>query len=129
MNRLAYAPGCRLLARVSKIVAPLAVGSVLLLGCSRGTQIVVINQADVPLREVVVSGSGFSQQVGTIQPNAELRVWVRPRGESGLQVRFNARGKAVSFGPEGYFEGGGGYVVTATVSPKLDVSVRSETAY
>jgi hypothetical protein len=101
----------------------------LLLGCSRGTQIIVINQADVPLGDVVVSGSGFSQQVGTIQPNAELRVWVRPRGESGLQVRFNARGKAVSFGPDGYFEGGGGYVVRVTISPSLAVSVKSELAY
>jgi hypothetical protein len=129
LNRFANSPCRRLLARVSELLALLAVGSVLLLSCSQGAQIVVINQADVPLREVVVSGSGFSQEVGTIQPNTQLRLWVQPRGESGLQVRFNARGKAVSFGPYGYFEGGGGYIVRVTISPTLAVSVKSELAY
>jgi hypothetical protein len=78
---------------VFSLVAPM-----LLLGCSRGTQLVVINQSDLPLTEVLVSGSGFSQQDG----------------------------KLVSFGPEGYFEGSRGYLVTPTVSPSLTVSLKSE---
>jgi hypothetical protein len=128
VNRSAYVAGCRLLAEISGILVLLAVGSALV-GCSRGTPITVINQSDVPLEDVVLSGSGFSEQVGPVRPNAELRVIVRPDGESGLLIRFNARGNAVSFGPEGYFEAGGGYVVSVTVSPSLAVSVISESAY
>jgi hypothetical protein len=110
------------------MVVLFAVGSVLA-GCSRGTPITVINQSDMPLENVVLSGSGFVKDMGTVRPNAELRVRVRPRGESGLRIRFNAGGRAVSFGPDGYFEGSGGYVVIATVSPTLAVSIKSELAY
>jgi hypothetical protein len=115
-----------LLARISRRVAPLALGSVLLLGCSRGTQLTIVNQSNETLQNVVVSGSGFSEAVGSIRPHEDLRLFVYPRGESSLHVRFNARGGTMSFGPEGYFEGTGGYVVTITVAPSLDVSVRSE---
>jgi hypothetical protein len=87
---------------------------------------VVINHSDSRLEDVVVSGSAFTERFGPIVPHAELRRLVKPRGESAVQVRFNAHGKTVSFGPEGYFEAGGGYVVTVTVSPSLAVSVRSE---
>jgi hypothetical protein len=97
--------------------------------CSHGAQLVVINQSNLALTEVLVSGSGFSEQVGTIAPHGERRLLIRPSGESELQIRFNANGKSVSFGPDGYFEGTGGYVVTAIVSPELAVSVKSELAY
>ena len=110
-----------------RILVLLAAGW-MLAGCSSGTPISVINQSDAPLEDVVVSGSGFSANVGLVQPNAHVRVLVRPQGESDLRLHFNARGKTVSFGPDGYFEGGAGYVVTATVSPSLSVSVKSELA-
>jgi hypothetical protein len=103
--------------------------AMLTVACSHGAQLIVINQSNLPLTEVLVSGSGFSEPVGAIAPHAERRLLIRPRGESELQIRFNANGKSVSFGPEGYFEGTGGYVVTATVSPELTVSVKSELAY
>ena len=118
----------RLLAKIGRILVLFAVGSALV-GCSRGTPITVINQSDVALEDVVLSGSGFSENVGSIRPYSQLRVFVRSQGESGLRIRFNARGKAVSFGPDGYFEAGGGYVVTVTVSASLEVSVKSESAY
>jgi hypothetical protein len=114
-------------ATISKRLIFCAVVCVLSPGCSRGTQLIVINQSDVPLSDLQVSGSGFSEQVGTIAPHAQIKVFIHSRGESGLQVRFSANGKLVSFGPEGYFEPG--YVVTAIVSPKLSVSVKSELPY
>ena len=119
---------CRVLPTISTLLVLFAVGSALA-GCSRGTPITVINQSDVPLEKLVLSGSGFSEDIGTVRPHAELRALVRPRGESGLQIRFTAGGKEVSFGPEGYFEGGGGYIVVASVSPSLAVSVKSELTY
>jgi hypothetical protein len=116
------------LVTISGILVLFIVGTTLV-GCSRGTPITVINQSGVALEDLVLSGSGFSKDVGLVPPGEQVRIVVRPRGESGLRIQFNARGKAVSFGPDGYFEGGGGYVVTVTVSPSLTVSVKSELAY
>ena len=73
-----------------------------------------------------VSGSGFSDRIGTIAPHARVRLVVRPQGESGLHMQFNVDGKAVSFGPDGYFEGSGGSLITATVSRDFAVNVKSE---
>jgi hypothetical protein len=119
--------GCSLVAKISKVLVLLAVGA-MFVGCSRGTPITVINQSDAGLEDVVLSGSGFTVNVGRVQPNAQARMLVRPQGESGLRMHFNARGKAFSFGPDGYFEGAGGYLVTVTVSSSLAVSVKSELA-
>ena len=118
----------RLLARISRALI-LFITAFASAGCSRGTPITVINQSDVPLEDVVVSGSGFSEQIGSVGPHAEARVQVRSQGESDVRIHFKVRGEAVSFGPDGYFEAGGGYVVTITVSPSLTVSVKSERAY
>jgi hypothetical protein len=84
----------------------------------------VINQSHVPLENVVLSGSGFSEAIGSVPPNAQLRVLVRPHGESGLEIGFNAGGRSVSYGPEGYFEEGGGYTVIAIVSA-MNTTVRA----
>lgn len=101
------------------------VASMLSLGCSPGNRLVVVNESDSPLHDVLVSGSGFSEQIGTIAAHGEARLVVRPRGESGLHIQFNAKGTSISFGPDGYFEGSGGYLITATVSRDLAVSVKS----
>src|SRR3954469_16410548 len=88
--------------------------SLVLVGCSAQNQLVVINQSNLQLRDVVVSGSGFSEQVGTIAPHQERRLVIHCRGESGLKLTFKADGKDVSFGPDGYFEGSGGYRMRGT---------------
>jgi len=43
-------------------------------------------------------------------------------------MQFNAKGKPISFGPAGYFEGTGGYLIIATVSRDFAVSVKSESS-
>lgn len=102
------------------------VSAMLTTGCSPGAQLVVVNQSNVPLADVVASGSGFSAPLGTIPPREERRLRVHPRGESGLTLRFTADGKSVASGPDGYFEDYGGYIVTATVTPALGVTLKSE---
>ena len=97
--------------------------------CASQNQVVVVNQSNLQLRDVVVSGSGFSEQLGTIGPHEERRVGIHCRGESGLTLGFKAGGNDVSFGPDGYFEGSGGYLITATISKDLGVSVKSELAH
>jgi hypothetical protein len=97
-----------------------------LTNCSPHNHLVVANDSDVELRDVVASGSGFSLALGTIAPRAERRVAIRCRGESGLELRFKAGEREISFGPDGYFEGSGGYLITATVSRDLRVTVKSQ---
>ena len=119
---------CRRIPRIGRTLALFIVVSASI-GCASGTPITVINQSDVPLEDVVLSGSGFSEHIGSVGPHAEARVLVKSQGELGVTVHFKARGEPVSFGPDGYFEAGGGYVVTITVSPRLSVNVTSERAY
>jgi len=99
------------------------------IGCSPHDVLVVANESNVQLRDVVASGSGFSERLGTIGPHETRRIAIRPRGESGLELRFKAPEKDVAFGPEGYLEGTGGYGVTATVSQDFHVTVKSELTF
>jgi hypothetical protein len=95
----------------------------LLAGCTRGAQITVVNRSTADLTNVVAAGTGFSQAVGSI-PAGDLRsVSVSPDGESGLKLNFDANGKHFSSTPQGYFEGGSSYKVTAIVSPNFTVTV------
>jgi len=100
--------------------------SLVLAGCSPSNQLAIVNQSNLQVRDVVASGSGFSESVGTIAPHQERRVVIHCRGESGVKLTLKADGKDVSFGPDGYFEGSGGYLITATISKDLGVSVKSQ---
>ncbi len=98
---------------------------VVLAGCSRAPVVTITNHSTVTLSNVVVSGSGFSERIGSIAAGAEHRLTVHPSGESGLRVEFDAAGQHIDGGQQGYFESGG-YRVTATVSTNLSVSVSSD---
>ncbi len=94
---------------------------VLLSGCTRGAQITVVNRSTAELTNVIAAGTGFSQAVGSIPAGEQRSVSVSPRGESGLQINFDANGKHFLSIPQGYFEGGSSYKVTATVAPDFTV--------
>ena len=104
----------------------IAVASLAFMCCSPQSQLIVVNESNVELRDFVASGSGFSQRLGTIAPHTERRVAIHSRSESALEVRFKAGERVVSSGPDGYFEGFGGYRITATVWQDLHVTVKSE---
>ena len=121
--------GCSWTARLRRTIRKLfwcVAASVAVVDCSPQNQLVVINQSNLQLRDVVASGFGFSAQVGTIAPHQERRVVIHCPGESGLRLTFKAGGKDVSFGPDGYFEGSGGYLITAAISKDLGVTVKSQ---
>lgn len=98
----------------------------LLTGCSRGPVITIRNASPLTLSNVVVSGAGFSERIGSLSAGAQHRFTARPSGESGLRVAFDGDGRHIETGPQGYFEAGGGYRVAATVNGNLTVSVASE---
>ena len=100
--------------------------SLMLIGCSRAPLVTIENHSAFTLSNVVVSGSGFTQPVGSIVPGSEHKLSVHPTGESGLRVAFDSEGRHIDSGEQGYFEGDGGYRVTATVGTNLSVSITSD---
>jgi hypothetical protein len=95
----------------------------LLASCTRGAKLNVVNQSSAELTDVLVSGTGFSQNLGSIQPGKQHSVSVTPTSESALKLEFNANGKHFTSAPQGYFEGSPSYKVTATVAPVFTVTV------
>ena len=92
-------------------------------GCSPSPRVSVTNLSPQALSNLVVSGSGFSQRVPVLEPGQRMRWRVEPSGESGLSLRFDAAGRTVDSGKQGYFETHGRYKVDAVVHPDLNVSV------
>lgn len=103
----------------------LLMATLALAGCRDSTPLSVENGSGVVLQSVVVSGSGFRQELGNIQPGATVKAELQVSGESGLALSFVASGKNVSLPSRGYFEGHGHYAVTAVVTPGLEAVVDS----
>ena len=103
-----------------------ALFSVALSACGSGATVAFHNESDHQLKAVELSGSGFKATLGTIAPGQSITARVYPSGESGLAVSFIANGQNLSYKPQGYFEGGGMYKVSASVNKDLTVSVDSD---
>jgi hypothetical protein len=95
----------------------------LLAGCSSTVPVAVSNNSATALRNVVISGSGFSQAIPLITPGATITTRVRPRGESGIAVSFTADSRRIALPQQGYIEGSGNYAATVIVKPDFSVSV------
>ena len=111
----------RILMIIPKLILLAALTAVT--GCSRSPVITVKNQSSLTLSNVVVSGSGFSTRIAKIPAGSEHRLTVRPSGDSGVRLVFDAGTQHIDSGSQGYFEAGGGYRVTATVDTNLSVSI------
>ena len=99
---------------------------VTLVGCSGAPVVTIANRSTNALANVVVSGSGFSNRIDNIAAGAERRLTIRPRGESGVRIEFDAGGQHVDSGEQGYFEARGGYRLAVTVAPDLRVLVSQD---
>lgn len=98
-----------------------------LVACSSGTPIAITNHSSMPLHDVNITGSGFSQAVAaTLAPGETRVVRVRPKGESGLGISFVAGARRVAHAEKGYFEGNGFYSVKVVVQQDLSASVRAD---
>ena len=92
-------------------------------GCSRRPAMTVKNQSPHTISNVVVSGTGFTENLGSIPSGGEHRLRVRPTGDSGMRLVFDAAATHVDSGSRGYFESSGGYHMTAIVGTNLSVTV------
>lgn len=98
-------------------------------GCARSPVISVRNDSGLTLSNVVVSGTGFSERLADLPPGGELHRRVRPQGESGVRMVFEAGTRRVDSGPQGYFERGGGARIQVRVGTNLSVSVTSSPSW
>jgi hypothetical protein len=81
------------------------------------------DQSSLTLSNVVVSGSGFSTRIANIQAGSGHRLSVRPRGDSGVRLVFDAGTQHIDSGSQGYFEARGGYRVFSIIGTNLSVSI------
>ncbi|OUC16640.1 MAG: hypothetical protein B0A82_00745 [Alkalinema sp. CACIAM 70d] len=102
-------------------------GLTVLAGCrDRATTVEIVNRSSVEITNVTAKGPGFTQPVGTIPPGQTHQISVHPSGEASLQLEFDAQGKRHTSRPDGYFEGGGNYQVSATIAPDFSVKVETQ---
>jgi hypothetical protein len=95
----------------------------ILAGCSRGPQLTVINSSAVPVRNIVVFGSGFFDHLGDLPAGGQMTTGLKPSGESSLRLEFDAGGKHYASPPEGYFENIPIFKITATIAPNFTIKV------
>jgi hypothetical protein len=96
-----------------------------LVGCSDHPVITVTNHSSTTLENLVISGSGFSEHIGSLSSGAHRSFSPHPKGESGLRVAFDALGEHHTTAEQGYFEGFGGYRVSVSIDAHLKVTVDS----
>ncbi len=115
-------PGCRS-SHPARPWAVVSAASVLLLqaGCSRSPQIELHNRSAATLRHIVVSGSGFSDELEDLAPGGRLRTTLHPAADSALRFAFDADGRHVETGPVGYVEASGAYRIQLAVTPTFKV--------
>lgn len=101
------------------------VAAVLLSGCVSGVPVSIANQSAADLTDVVVSGNGFSESVGTIQAGGSARLYVRPKGESGIKVAFEVNGQRYHGIDDGYIENDTLYTVDVTVDADFYISIKT----
>lgn len=94
--------------------------------CSRNPRVTVVNESSSPLTNLVVSGSGFSEPIGSLAPGEQKTVTVAPKSETGLSLTFEAAGTTHAPPADGYFEASGLYRVKARVKPDFAVKVESD---
>jgi hypothetical protein len=98
----------------------------LLSGCISGVPVSIENKSGSDLTDVVVSGKGFSESVGTIRAGGSELVHIRPRVETGVKVAFAADGQRYSGTLEGTIENDDVYKVKVSVGPDFSVAVTTD---
>jgi hypothetical protein len=105
---------------------PIIVGAALLSGCISGVPVSIENQSSSDLAEVVVSGKGFSESVGTVRAGGMEFVRIHPRVETAVKVAFVVDGQRYSGTLDGTIENDNVNAIKATVSADFSVSVSAE---
>jgi uncharacterized protein YceK len=99
----------------------------LLSGCVSSVPVSIDNHSPTQLADVVVSGSGFNEPVGSIAAGGSATVHVRPAGETPIKVAFEVAGQRYSATSEEKIANDGSAVavtVDADFSITIDTNAR-----
>jgi hypothetical protein len=96
-------PSARVVALLRRSLV-LACTCIALSGCINGIPVSVTNHSRATLSNAVVSGSGFSESLGTISPGGTETVRVRPRGQTQVKIAFEVDGQRYSSTTVDYIE-------------------------
>jgi hypothetical protein len=83
------------------------------------------NQAARPITEIRLSGRCFDRSLSRLEADDSRTFWVRPCGESSVDLAFRSGTEVVAKRHLGYIEGGGGYSMELGVRADLDVTIRT----
>jgi len=89
----------------------------------------VLNRSTVELRSIELRGRGFTERILALAPGASVDVTLHPRGESSVDVVFDAAGRTVDAKGDTYIEGFGAYRLQVDIAPDFTVRVRYLNAY
>lgn len=115
---------------VSRLGIGLAVGALVfwavpgLVGVWNAPVVKLHNRSALELRNVVLTGSGFTVTLERLAPGESRKATVHPRGESSVDIAFDAAGRRVRAQGDTYIEPVGGYRVEMDIAPDLSVRVR-----
>ena len=85
-----------------------------------GAEVTVRNQSSTRLQDVVISAAGDSAEIDAVEPSAEGKTSICPKGETGsLALSFVANGKQHQSKHSLYFECNSSYRVLLKVSPQF----------
>jgi hypothetical protein len=80
------------------------------------------NDSGKRMSNILLSGSGFSQTVASLEPHSTTSVVVYPQGESGLKIEFAIEEKSRMKDDLAYLERFGSYCVTVRVAADLAIT-------
>ncbi len=86
-------------------------------------RVYLANHAGRPISDVRLAGRCFERLVPRLDADESRTYWVRPCGDSSLEVTFRSGAEQVARSNLGYFESGGGYSIELVVDPDLGVAV------
>jgi len=106
---------------MSKLALPL-LALLICCGGPRPAKFVVLNSSGVDLRDLTISGNGWTHTEKELRAGATAHFDVAPAGESGISLTLTtAAGKKVTIPQQGYFESG--YSVRIEITPALDAKI------
>ena len=108
--------------------APKAVMALLLLaaaaGCSTKTTVTVANESNVTISNVTVTATGFKQSIDML-PAGEARSYeFELQGDSGLKVIYEAGGRKIDTGSQGYLMAKQRHVVQLSIRTNDSVGLK-----
>ena len=96
----------------------------LLCGCAKGPEVMVVNDSASTLENVFLTGSGFSEKLGSSAPGFRRKTTLDLRSNSGIRLEFDVAGRHFESDDRWNFETGKGHLVIFQVEKDFTISTR-----